>query len=171
MSVMQWSYSLVIRAKNAAGTTVATYYAGTLSAGMSGTVMAIPTRIGPPTYEKVELPRELWDYGMAPVTVGWRPRLVVAWEQRSVGILSQTIIGSSDLRQVLQTLTTAGGWLEVSLDGGTTWRKCYLGSDSIDYHSVGGKAVALALELEFVGMRLLTATLPDASATLWGTAT
>ncbi len=171
MSVMQWSYSLVIRAKNSAGTVVATYYAGTLSAGMSGTVMAIPNKIGPPTYEKIEIPRELWDYSLSPVTVGWRPHLVVSWEQRSPGIVSQTIIGSSDLRLVLQTLTTAGGWLEVSLDGGTSWRKCALASSEIGYQSVDGKAVAIGLELEFVGMRLLTAVLPDASATLWGSAT
>ncbi len=181
MSTMQWSYSLAIRAKNNAGSVIATYYAGKLSDGMVGSVMAVPSRIGPPTYEKVELQREAWNYSQSPLVLGWRPHLVVAWEQRSPGIvgLAQgswvsggwTWHGAGvDLAAVLSFVTTVGDWLEVSLDGGSTWRAVNLESNSVDYASAGGKAVAVALTLEFVGRAKPLANLPGLSAAEWGTA-
>lgn len=168
MSLMQWSYSLAIRAKNSVGTVLGTYYAGTLANGMVGTIMAIPTMIGPPTYEKVELPRELIDYSDAPLVVGFRPHLTVTWEQRSPGIVG--LASGSSLATILTFVTTVGQYLEVSLDGGTTWRACNLDS-SVEYKTVGGKAVAVGLELQFRGRAKPLLTCPDASATAWGTAT
>jgi hypothetical protein len=168
MSLMQWSYSLAIRAKNSAGTVLGTYYAGTLANGMVGTVMAIPKAIGPPTYERIELPRELWDYSEAPVTVGFRPHLVVAWEQRAAEVLG--LASGVNLRAVLSYVTTIGDFLEASLDGGTTWRSCNLASSEIAYKTVDGKTVAVALELEFSGRKLI-ASVPDLAPASWGTAT
>jgi hypothetical protein len=166
MSIMQWSYSLAIRAKNSAGTVLGTYFAGTLANGMVGTVMAIPKTIGPPTYEKVQLDREMYDYSHAPVIVGFRPHLTVAWEQRSPGIIG--LASGSDLRTVLAFVTTIGDYLEVSLDGGSTWRSCNLESSSIDYKTIDGKAVGVSLELAFEGRKLVKTSIPDASAAAWG---
>jgi hypothetical protein len=167
MSIMQWSYSLAIRAKNSVGTVVGTYYAGTLANGMVGSVMAIPKRIGPPTYEKIELPRELWDYSESPIVVGWYPHVIVAWDQRSAGIVG--LAAGVSLAAVLSFVTTAGDYLEVSLDGGTTWRACNLVS-SIDNAPIDGKAVGMSLELEFKGRKPIK-SVPDLSPSSWGTAT
>jgi hypothetical protein len=169
MSIMQWSYSLAIRAKNSAGTVQqGTYVAGTLSNGMVGTVMAIPKTIGPPTYEKVQLDREMYDYSRAPVIVGFRPHLTVSWEQRSPGIIG--LANGLDLRVVLAFVTTVGNYLEVSLDGGGTWRSVNLESSSIDYKPIDGKDVGVALELAFEGRRLIQ-SVPDLSPASWGLAT
>jgi hypothetical protein len=168
MSLMQWNYALSVRAKNSVGTVVGTFYAGTLSNGMVGTVMAIPKMIGPPTYERVELNRELWDYSEAPITVGFRPHVTVAWDQRSAGIIG--LASGVDLKTVLSFVTTAGTYLEVSLDGGSTWRACNLESSAIEYKTIDGKAVGVSLELAFKGRKLI-ASLPDLAPASWGTAT
>ncbi len=166
--ITQWSYSLAIRAKNGVGTVLGTYFAGVLTNGMVGNVMAIPTRIGPPTYEKVQQDRELVDYSHAPLVVGFRPHLSVSWEQRSPEIVG--LATGTTLRAVLSFVTTVGNYLEVSLDGGTTWRSCNLESNAINYKSVEGKTVAVALELAFEGRKLIS-SVPDLAPASWGTAT
>ncbi len=168
MSILQWSYSLAIRAKNSVGTVVGTFYAGTLANGMVGTVMAIPKIIGPPTYERIELQRELWDYSEAPITVGFRPHLVVAWDQRSAGIVG--LAAGVSLATILSFVSTAGDYLEVSLDGGTTWRACNLESTSIDYKPIDGKTVGVSLELAFKGRKPIL-SVPDLASASWGNAT
>lgn len=180
MSVMAWSYSLAIRAKNSAGTVIGTYFAGKLDNGMVGNVMAIPSRIGPPTYEVRQLEREGWDYAQTPVVLGYRPHLTVAWEQRSPGIVGlpqgSWVSGGFtwhaagvDLAPVLTFVTTVGDWLEVSLDGGATWRACNLESNEIAYQPIDGKAVGVALELAFAGRKLIS-VVPDLAPASWGTA-
>lgn len=170
--LMQWNYMLKLWSTDAVGTIIGQpYYAGIMANGASGMaagdVMAIPTRIGPPTYEKIEKPRELIDYSEAPLIVGYRPHLTVAWEQRSPGIVG--VPGGTDLRTVLGSLTTAGNRLMVSLDYGATARWCNLTSD-VNYKNVEGKNVALGLELTFSGRRLI-ASVPDLAPASWGTAT
>ena len=165
--ITQWSYSLAIRAKNSVGTVLATYYAGTLTNGMVGGVMAIPTQIGPPTYEAITLPRELLDYSEAPLIVGFRPRLAVSWQQRSASIVG--LVAGVGLASVLSLVTTVGNYFEVSLDGGTTWRSVNLASSEIQYKPVSNKTVAVALSLEFSGRKLIT-SVPDLAPASWGTA-
>jgi hypothetical protein len=173
MSIMQWEYRLAIRAKNSAGTVLATYYAGQLQNTQgTGDVMIAPTRIGPPTYEKVQLDREGYDYTRMPVVRGFRPHLTVSWEQRNPGIRGLPWGGLVDLAPVLAFVTTVGNYLEVSLNGGLdgSWRSCNLESSSIDYKTIDGKAVGVALELAFEGRRLIS-SVPDLAPQSWGTAT
>jgi hypothetical protein len=181
MSVMMWSYAMAVRAKNSAGSVICTYLAGRLDNGMVGNATVIPKMIGPPTYEKVELQREAFDYSESPVVLGFRPRVTVQWEQRSAGIIGLTsasfvsggwtfwITNGVALQTVLSALSTNGNWLEVSLDGGSTWRSVNLDSQSVDYKPVEGKAVACSLELAFSGRRLI-ASVPDLAPASWGTA-
>jgi hypothetical protein len=105
--------------------------------------------------EKVELQREGLDWSQDPIIVGVRYKLTVRWEERADHILGssyRTLANSgtrvTTLGTILGDLFTVGNYLEVSVDGGASWRVCYLESQ-IDFKSVVGKNISVGLELTF----------------------
>lgn len=177
-----YPYALQIRARSSGGAVVAVFYAGGWYWGVNGSPSAgtavwpngliiAPTVLGPPTYEKIELPREGLDWSNNPLTVGFRPKLHVEWVQLANEVLGQYGVGISNLRSVIWYLTGLGSFLEVALDGwlsSPNFRAVNLVSN-YDYENIDGKDIGIKLVLDFEGKTLISAP-PTADATSWGTA-
>jgi len=188
-----YPYALVLRSRNSSGVVQANFFGGSWYYGASGAPSAntaalvpgvwapytciAPTVLGPPTYEKVELPREGLDWSNDPITVGFRPKLHVEWTQLGTfeiyGLYNDQLppLGSP-LRVVLSALTTLGSFLEVALDGwlsSPNFRAVNLVS-GIDYENIDGKDLGIKLSLDFEGKALIQ-SVPPVDAASWGSAT
>jgi hypothetical protein len=164
-NVILWTYNLQIRSKNAAGTVLHTWQA--TNDPTTGTINQ-PIRCGPPTYEPVAVgDREGLDLSQDTVYAGFRKHLKVAFESSVPYIRGLT--GSGTITQYLHTvlsdIITVGNYLELSLDGGTTWRAVNL-VNSIDYVAVDGRNTRLALELEFA-TKLVFSSMPGVAGADW----
>lgn len=189
MTAFPYPYALAIRAVDVNFNPIsgALFIAGSWNFGSGGAVSqntaispsqgyihVAPTILGPPTFTKVELPREGLDWSERPLTVGWRPKLHVEWTQLGVTeIVGQQAFAS--LRTVLNYLTTVGDSIQVALDGwnwaaNCHWRLCHL-ENSFEYKNIDGKDIGLTLALDFSGVMLLTSGVPAVDAISWGSAT
>ena len=157
MTLMQWAYDLVLRTKNSSGTPLHYFIAvGDAGDATSGTPPLRPIQIGPITPgEKIQLEREGLDWSQDPLVVGVRYRLPVRWEERADhirGSVARSLIGSGSqavtLGTILTDLFTVGNYLEVSVNGGSTWRVCFIDSE-VDFKSVTGKNISVGLEIVF----------------------
>ena len=154
MALMQWSLDLMLRTKNSAGTPLHFFIA--YGSASDGVPPIQPVVCGPITPgEKIQLEREGLDWSEDPLVVGVRYRLPVRWEERAAyvrGSTARSMIDSgsqaSTLGTILTDLFTVGNYLEVSVNGGTTWRVCYVDSE-IDFKTVTGKNVSVGLEITF----------------------
>ena len=165
MSPILWTYTLHIRSKNAAGSVLHTWTP--TNDPTTGTINQ-PIRCGPPTYEPVVVgDREASDWSQDTIYAGFRKHLKVAFAASTTYIRGAT--GASPitayLHTVLSDIITVGNYLELSLDGGTTWRIVNL-KNTIDYLAVDGRNVRLALELEFA-TKLVFSTMGGVAAADW----
>ena len=101
-----------LRAKNSSGTVVATFKEATAEIGR---------RVGLPTGVGVWIEREGIDTSDQSYFVGHKASLTVAFNSEAVAVPADT--GYVTLEAVLNALP-AGGTLEYSLDGGSTWVSC-----------------------------------------------
>ena len=182
-----YPYALSIRAKTSAGAVVSTFWAGSWYRGSAGaqsvgdaqrtisgdSIYIAPTILGPPTFEKVELFREMLDWSHDPVVVGWRPKLHVEWTQRTTEVLGLGGLSLSNLSTVIAKLTMAADYIELALDGwdpSPHYRVVYLESNEYAYGNIDGKDIGITLALDFAGKALISS--PYAvDAVSWGTAT
>jgi hypothetical protein len=153
MSIFVWSYDLCLRTKNSSGTPLHYFFAY----GAPGEMPPIqPVRCGPISPgEKKQLERPGLDYSEDPLLVGVRYRLPVAWEERKEyvrGSASRVLGGGgvnvTSLGALLSDLFTVGNYLEVSVNGGSSFRICYVDSE-VNFVSVTGKNVSVGLEVTF----------------------
>lgn len=150
-----WAYDLRLRAKDTAGAVVSTYKP-------SPSTYRTPD---PPVPENDEEEITLADGSDGTVTKGMR--LVVLWVPLSIGGSFPGADGFDSLEAVLNdSRRKAGGvpyTLELSLDGGTTYRTVRLRSDS-GPRRWGRVNSALEREMEFVTRSYVAAeTAPDGS--------
>lgn len=101
-----------LRAKNASGTVLATFKEAASGVGR---------RVGLPSPVGVWLEREGLDLSDQSHFVGHKQAITVAFNSEEVAVPGDT--GYSSLEAVLNALP-AGGTLEYTLDGGTTWVPC-----------------------------------------------
>jgi hypothetical protein len=157
MTLLAWAYDLCLRTKNSVGTPL--HYMvcyGNAADAASGAPPIQPTMCGPiDPQQRTELQREGLDYSEDPILVGVRFALPVKWEERADHVRGSTYrtLGSSgtqatSLGTILSDLFTVGNYLEVSVDGGSTWRVCFIQSN-IKVTSVTGKNVAVGCEITF----------------------
>jgi len=163
MTAILWTYTLGIRSKSSGGTILHTW--APTNDPTTGTINQ-PIRCGPPTYEPVSVgDREALDRSEDTVYAGFRKRLKIAFEGSITYIRGAT--GSAPitpyLHLVLSDIVTVGNYLELSLDGGTTWRKVNLKS-SVDYFAKDGRNVRLGVELEFATQAVYSAVAGVAAA-------
>jgi hypothetical protein len=164
-NIISWTYNLQIRAKNSGGTVLHTWQA--TNDGSTGTINQ-PIRCGPPTYEPVVVgEREALDWSQDVVYAGFRKHLKVYFASPIAYIRGAT--GTAPITQylhlVLSDILTVGNYLELSLDGGTTWRKVNL-LNSVDYFAVDGRNVRLGLDLEFATAAIYS-SVPGVAAADW----
>lgn len=98
---MNWAYCFKVRSKNSSGTVQKVCYP-----------KALPTAVGPPTYEPVMLERTLIDRSLDDVVLGFRPHLSVGF----IAIASGRVDGYGyPLETVLADLAQSGYTLEACL--------------------------------------------------------
>ena len=155
--LFNWSYDLVLRTKTNTGTPIHYFFAyGYHGPGGDAMPPIQPVVCGPITPgEKIQLEREGLDWSQDPLVIGVRYRLPVRWEERKEyirGSTYRTLGGSGSqattLGLILTDLFFLGNYLEVSVNGGSSFRICYVDSE-MDFVSVTGKNIAIGLEIIF----------------------
>lgn len=155
-SVIQWAYDLVLRTRDSNGTARHYFFAYPAPGSTEANAFVHPLACGPIQEELVVREEiESVDFSEETVYAGVRRSLKVRWGQHSAAIYgasTRPLANSGSLATTIAVIVSEAaipGWyVEVSVDGGATWRACNLRSKTL-YTSPTGVNVELGLELEF----------------------